>query len=101
VFACLFLDSKNRFLCFEVLFYGSLNSTTIHAREIVKCALACNAASVIFAHNHPSGNSEPSREDRQVTECLKNALAWVDVCVLDHLVVGNNTTSAFTELGFL
>jgi DNA repair protein RadC len=101
VFACLFLDVKNQLLCFEELFYGSLNSATVYPREVVKRALQVNAASVIFSHNHPSGNPTPSPEDKNLTEKLAHALKWVDVEVLDHIIVGGDDVASFAELGLL
>ncbi len=100
VFACLFLDVKNHVIQFEELFAGTLNTTEVHPREVVKRALAYNAQAVIFAHNHPSGDSKPSNADIDITRTLRDALALVDVKVLDHLVIGN-TVQSLAELGHL
>ncbi len=93
VFAAMFLDNKHRLISFDKMFYGTIDGASIHPREIVKTALKHNAAAVIFTHNHPSGVAEPSRADEQITRRLKDALALVDVRVLDHLVVGEDTVS--------
>ncbi|HET8705746.1 MAG TPA: DNA repair protein RadC [Pseudomonadales bacterium] len=93
VFAALFLDTQHRVICFETIFFGSIDSATVHPREVVKRALKHNAAALIVAHNHPSGISEPSEADILVTQQLKKALELVDVRLLDHIVVGDNTTS--------
>lgn len=87
VFMTLWLDSGNRMIAADEIFRGTLGSTSVHPREIVKQALARNAAAVIFAHNHPSGRSEPSSADVSLTKALKDALALVDVRVLDHFIV--------------
>ena len=88
VFGCLFLDNHNRIIGFEELFYGTINSSTVHAREVVKKVLSYNAAAVVLVHNHPSGNPEPSAADIKVTSKLAESLALVDVRVLDHIIVG-------------
>jgi len=93
VFAALFLDTQHRVICFERIFFGSIDSATVHPREVVKRALKHNAAALIVAHNHPSGVSEPSEADVQLTVQLKKALELVDVRLLDHIVVGDSTTS--------
>ncbi|MDA8165459.1 MAG: DNA repair protein RadC [Desulfobacteraceae bacterium] len=93
MFACLFLDSAHRVLAFEEMFRGSVNTAIIHPREVVKEALRLNAASVVLAHNHPSGVSSPSDNDLHLTAQLKQILAVVDVRVLDHLVIGEEITS--------
>lgn len=87
-FACAFLDSRHRLLCVEELFHGSLDGAEVHPRVVVKRALANNAAAIVCGHNHPSGNPEPSAADRAVTARLKQALALVDVRLLDHFIVG-------------
>lgn len=97
VFACLFLDNKHRIIRFEEMFRGTIDSATVYPREVVKRALQHNAAAVMFAHNHPSGDAEPSAADRAITERLKNALDLVDIRVLDHFVVGIEETVSFTE----
>ncbi len=101
VFAVLFVDSQHRLLAFEILFRGSLTQTSVHPREIVKRALALNAAAVVLAHNHPSGVAEPSRADEFLTQSLRASLALVDVRVLDHLVVGGTSVLSFAERGLL
>jgi len=93
VFACLFLDSRHHVLAFEELFFGTVDAAIVYPREVVKAALSANAAAVIFAHNHPSGHSEPSPLDCEITATLKQALALIDVRVLDHLVIGETVTS--------
>lgn len=101
VFACLFLDIRNRVLCFEELFYGTVDNASVHPREVVKRALQLNAANVILAHNHPSGVAEPSREDKNVTQQLIKALALVDIRVMDHMIVGDGQVVSFAELGLI
>jgi len=101
VFAVLFVDSQHRLLAFEILFRGSLTQTSVHPREVVKRALALNAAAVVLAHNHPSGVAEPSRADEFLTQNLRASLALVDVRVLDHMVVGATTVLSFAERGLL
>ncbi len=101
VFAVLFLDAQNRLLQLEEMFRGTLTQTSVYPREVVIRALALNAASVIFAHNHPSGAAEPSRADEHLTRALAAALKLVDVRVLDHLVVGHAEVVSFAERGLL
>lgn len=101
VFMVLFLDAQNRVLAQEELFSGTLTQTSVYPREVVKRALHYNAASVIFAHNHPSGVAEQSRADEMLTTALKQALALVDVRVLDHFIVAGNNTLSFAERGLL
>lgn len=101
VFVALFLDAQNRLLVSEELFRGTLTQTSVYPREVVKRALRTNAAAVIFAHNHPSGVAEPSRADEMLTTNLKQALALVDVRVLDHLIVAGRTTMSFAERGLI
>ena len=101
VFIVLFLDAQNRVLAQEVLFSGTLTQTSVYPREVVKRALHHNAASVIFAHNHPSGLAQQSRADELLTTSLKQALALVDIRVLDHFIVAGNTTLSFAEQGLL
>ena len=100
VFACLFMDNRNRVIAFEELFRGTIDGASVYPREVVKACLSHNAAAVIFAHNHPSGVSEPSQADKSITKRLKDALALIDVRVLDHLIVGEEVTS-FAEKGLL
>ncbi|UNK22935.1 RadC family protein [Yersinia intermedia] len=101
VFIVLWLDNQNRLLAQETLFTGTINSTTVHPRELVKSAMKHNAASAVLAHNHPSQLAEPSQADRQITDRIKTALELVDVRVLDHLVVGGLDIVSFAERGWL
>lgn len=101
VFACLFLDNRHRVIRFEELFQGTLDSASVHPREVVKRALAHHAAAVILAHNHPSGVAEPSRADEAITHRLRDALGLVDVRVLDHIIIGDGQTVSFAERGLL
>lgn len=101
VFAVLFLDNQHRVIHFEELFRGTVDSCSVHPREVVKRALHHRAGAVIFAHNHPSGVAEPSPADRQITRRLKEALALVDVRTLDHLVIGDEHPVSFAERGWL
>ncbi len=101
VFMLLFLDTQHRVIAAEELFQGTLSQTSVYPREVVKRALAHNAAAVILAHNHPSGVAEPSQSDRLLTDALKQALGLVDVRVLDHFVVGGGRTLSFAEAGLI
>jgi DNA repair protein RadC len=101
VFAVLFLDAQLRLIAMETMFQGSLTHTTVHPREVVKRALALGAGAVILAHNHPSGVAEPSRADELLTKHLSQALALVDVRVVDHFVVGAGEVVSFAERGLL
>ena len=101
VFVVLSLDAQNRLIAMDELFRGTLTQTSVYPREVVKLALARNAAAVIFAHNHPSGVAEPSRADELLTTALKQALALIDIKVLDHFVVGRGTAVSFSERGLL
>ncbi len=101
VFLVLFLDSQNRLIATEEMFSGTLTQTSVYPREVVKCALHHNAASVIFAHNHPSGKLKQSVADELLTQQLKQALALVDVRALDHFIVAGNDTLSFVERGLL
>ena len=100
-FAALFLDTRHRVLAFEILARGTLDGASVYPREVVKRALAHGAAAVIFAHNHPSGNPEPSAADRRLTERLRDALALLDIRVLDHLVVGGGAPVSLAERGWV
>ncbi|MDY0146583.1 MAG: DNA repair protein RadC [Halothiobacillus sp.] len=100
VFAVLFLDQRHRVLAFERLFFGTINQSAVHPREVVKAVLRHNAAAVILAHNHPSGVAEPSSADREITLRLRDALNLIDVRVLDHMIVGDRCTS-MAELGMI
>ena len=101
IFAVLFLDSQHRLIALEELFRGTLTQTSVYPREVVIRALALNAASVVLAHNHPSGAARPSRADEVLTQTLKSALALVDVRVLDHFVVTSTQAVSMAELGLL
>ena len=101
VFVCVFLDSQNRVLACDELFRGTLAQTSVYPREVVKAALAHNAAAVIFTHNHPSGVAEPSRADELLTQALKQALALVDIRTLDHFVVAGGQLTSFAERGLI
>lgn len=101
VFCCLLLDCHHRVLGFEELFRGTIDGAIVHPREVVRLALSRNAAALILVHNHPSGIAEPSAEDRKITVRLKEALALVDIRVLDHLVVGDGVCESFVERGLL
>lgn len=101
VFAMLFLDSQHRMIALEELFRGTLTQTSVYPREVVIRALALNAASVVLAHNHPSGSAQPSRADEALTRNLKSALALVDIRVLDHFVVTSTQAVSMAELGLL
>lgn len=101
VFMVLFLDAQNRLHAAEELFNGTLTQTSVYPREVVKRAIHHNAASVIFAHNHPSGVAQQSAADELITQQLKQALALIDVRVLDHFIVAGNQTLSFAERGLL
>jgi DNA repair protein RadC len=101
VFGCLFLDNKHRVLAFEVLFHGSINTAHVHPRQVVKRALAHNAASLILCHNHPSGVTDASQADVALTRVLKAALDLVDVKVLDHLIIGDGDPLSMVECGLM
>ncbi|MBL3601619.1 MAG: DNA repair protein RadC [gamma proteobacterium endosymbiont of Lamellibrachia anaximandri] len=101
VFGCFFLDNHHRLIAEEKLFFGTIDGASVHPRVVVQRTLELNAAALILWHNHPSGVAEPSQSDQQITNRLKDALALVDVRVLDHLVVGSETTTSFAELGLL
>lgn len=101
VFACLFLDTRHRVLAFEEVFRGTIDGASVHPREVVKLALAHNAAALILAHNHPSGVSEPSQADIHLTRRLRDALALVDVRVLDHIIIGDGRPLSLAEQGLM
>lgn len=101
VFAVLFLDNHHRVLAYEEMFFGTIDGAEVHPREVVKRALALNAAAVILGHGHPSGSPEPSAADRAVTAQLKQALALVDVRLLDHFVVGNGPPVSLAMRGWV
>ncbi|HHQ42989.1 MAG TPA: JAB domain-containing protein [Chromatiales bacterium] len=101
VFAALFLDGRHRVLAFRELFRGTIDGAAVYPREVVRAALDLNAAALIVAHNHPSGVAEPSAADAAITRRLREALALVDVRLLDHLVVGDGTVVSLAERGLL
>lgn len=101
VFGVLFLDAQHRVIEFQEMFRGTLTQTSVYPREVVIEALKQNAAAVILAHNHPSGCADPSNADRSLTQTLKQALALVDVRVLDHMVVTRERVASFAELGLI
>ena len=101
VFAVLYLDTRHQVIAYEELFYGSINSAFVHPREVVQNTLAQNAAAIIVAHNHPSGIAEPSPSDCNLTSRLKNALALIDVKLLDHLIIGDGEYVSMSERGMM
>jgi len=101
VFMVLFLDTRHQVITFEEMFRGTLAQTSVYPREVVKRCLTTNAAAVIFAHNHPSGVAEPSQADNMLTQTLRDALALIDVRVLDHFIVAGNGILSFAERGLL
>jgi DNA repair protein RadC len=101
LFCCLHLDNRHRLIAFEELFRGTIDGASVYPREVVKQALARNAAAVILAHNHPSGVAEPSQADELVTRRLREALQLVDIRVLDHLIVADNGCLSFAERGLI
>ena len=101
VFACLFLDNHNKLIHYEEVSQGTHNQSRVYPREIVKRTLEHNAAAILFAHNHPSGISEASPQDIEVTNVLKDALALVDVDVLDHIIIGEGKALSFAERGWI
>ena len=100
-FSCLFLDTRHRVIALESLFQGTLDSAPVYPREIVKQSLSLNAAAVILCHNHPSGDSQPSQADIRITRRLVDALALVDIRVLDHMIVGHGEITSMAELGLM
>ncbi len=101
VFACLFLDNRNRVIQMEELSHGTLDSASVYPREVAKKALHHNCAAIILAHNHPSGIAEPSQADRAVTHRLQQALSLFDIKVLDHFIIGDGTPFSFAEQGLI
>ena len=99
-FAVLFLDNRNRLIEYREMFYGTIDASAVYPREVLKAALELNAAAVLFAHNHPSGDTEPSMADQRITARLKDALSLVEIRVLDHFIVGREVLS-FLERGLL
>ncbi len=101
VFGCLFLDTRHRIVDRAELFQGTLDAATVHPRVVVQRALAANAAAIVMFHNHPSGVAEPSQSDRALTRRLTEALALIDVRILDHFVVAEGESVSFAERGWL
>ena len=101
VFACLFMDNRHHVICYEEMFRGTIDGANVYPREVVKAALKHNAAAVIFSHNHPSGVAEPSQADKAITNRLKDALATVDIRVLDHIVVSREESVSMAERGLI
>ena len=101
VFCCLYLDNRHRLIHFEELFRGTIDGASVHPREIVKQSLQWNSAAVIVAHNHPSGVAEPSQADELITQRVKQALALVDIRLLDHIIVGDGTSVSLAERGVI
>ena len=100
-FCCLFLDNQHRLIAFERLFRGTIDGAAVHPRVVVRRALELNSAAVIFTHNHPSGVTEPSSADIKITKRLKDALGFIDVRVLDHIVVGTADATSMAESGLI
>ena len=101
VFAIIFLDNQNRVISYKELFMGTIDGASVYPREVVKSCLSHNAAAIIMVHNHPSGISDPSVSDKQITERLVNALSYVDIRVLDHIIVGGIESFSFAEAGLI
>jgi DNA repair protein RadC len=101
VFCVMFLDNQHKLIHTEDMFRGTIDGASVYPREVVKAALRCNAAAVIFSHNHPSGVAEPSHADRTITDRLVEALKLVDIRVLDHIVVSASETVSFAERGLI
>ena len=101
LFCCLFLDNRHRILRFDEMFRGTIDGTSVYPREVVKEALAVNAAAVILAHNHPSGVAEPSQADERITRRLKSALELVDIRLLDHLIIGDGRATSLASRGLV
>ena len=101
LFCCLYLDNRHRVLRFDELFRGTIDGTSVYPREVVKEALAINAAAVIVSHNHPSGVAEPSQADERITQRLKSALNLVDIRLLDHLIIGDGEAVSLAQRGLI
>ncbi len=101
LFCCLYLDNRHRIIHFEELFRGTIDGTSVYPREVVKQSLSVNAAAIILAHNHPSGVAEPSQADERITRRIKAALELVDIRLLDHLIIGDGTTTSLASRGIL
>ena len=100
-FSVLFLDNRHRVIEYRELFQGTIDGASVYPREVVRACLEVNAAAVVLSHNHPSGIPEPSRADIQITKRLNDALALIDVRILDHIVVGGSDTVSFAERGLI
>ena len=100
-FCAMFLDNRHRLIAFKEMFNGTIDGASVHPREVVKLALQFNAAAVVFSHNHPSGDPEPSRADKQLTRRLTDALALIDIRVLDHVIIGGIQSVSFAGRGLL
>jgi len=98
---CLYLNGRNQIMESKVLFEGSLTSSAVYPREVIKSALAENAAALVFVHNHPSGNPNPSKEDREITHRLNTAAKALDITVHDHLIIAGNSVFSFADHGLL
>jgi DNA repair protein RadC len=101
IFAAVFLDTRHRLLAYEPLFFGTIDATTVHFRQVLLRALEHNCTAVIVAHNHPSGDLEPSHGDRMITKTLKELLSKIDVRLLDHFIIGKGEPYSFAEAGFI
>ena len=101
IFCCIYLDNKNQVIDFEELFKGTIDQVSVYPRIVVKRCLEVNASALILAHNHPSAVCEPSSADQAITQRLKDALALIDVRILDHIIVGGSTCMSFAERGYL
>lgn len=101
VFACLFLDNRHRVIAFEELFHGTIDGAAVHPRVVAERALYHRAAALIAAHNHPSGNAEPSMADKAITQTLKQSLELLDIHLLDHFVIGDEQSISMAEQGFV
>jgi len=101
LFCCLYLDNRHRIIHFEELFRGTIDGTSVYPREVVKQSLSVNAAAIILAHNHPSGVAEPSQADERITRRIKAALELVDIRLLDHLIIGDGTSTSLASRGIL
>ena len=101
VFWCLFLDNQHRVIASEALFHGTIDQASVYPREVIKACIRHNAAAVIFAHNHPSGSTEPSQADKKMTHRLHQALALIDIRMLDHIIVAGSSTVSMAEMGMI
>ncbi|MHC8334113.1 RadC family protein [Pseudomonas sp. LB3P25] len=101
VFSALFLDSRHRVVAYEPLFYGTIDSVSVYPRRILQRALEHQCAAIIFAHNHPSGHTNPSQSDKEITKVLKDLLPKINVRLLDHFIIGEGEPYSFAEAGFI